>query len=287
MTTLFNRSGVERKPNSKDEKDNPLFKSKQHCTRCGGAGGADKWGQQGTNTGWTCWRCGGSTIDPNPLIEKLYEADKLAKLNEAQAKRDATRAAKAKAAAEAEAERVVREKADVRAAHKPLLDRMKALVCEEKLSDTEGFLGSMWAQVTVKARALSEKQTEALTASLDRIEAENARKTRADFVGVVGEKVELVLHFRKIISLGDQFRPFYIVLFRTDDGSEVVYKGGSPHACGIETVWNEADRSWEWPKESTVHLKATVKAHEYNERFNEPQTLIQRPKVIDQKKEAA
>lgn len=66
------------------------------CGRCGGAGGGPQW----SHTGWTCFQCGGSGKG-GVKTGKLYTADRLAKLNAAQAKRDAKSAAKTKAAAEA------------------------------------------------------------------------------------------------------------------------------------------------------------------------------------------
>jgi len=62
------------------------------CSRCGGAGGGDKW----QFTGWTCFDCGGSG-KAQPRTEKLYTADQLAKLDAAQGKRDAKRAVEAAA----------------------------------------------------------------------------------------------------------------------------------------------------------------------------------------------
>jgi len=60
------------------------------CSRCGGAGGADKW----IFTGYTCYKCGGSGfMGYRPC--KLYSAEKLEKLNinreKAQARAEAKR----------------------------------------------------------------------------------------------------------------------------------------------------------------------------------------------------
>lgn len=64
------------------------------CNRCGGAGGGGQW----AHTGWTCFECGGSGKG-GIKTARLYTADRLAKLNAAQAKRDAVKMAQAQAAA--------------------------------------------------------------------------------------------------------------------------------------------------------------------------------------------
>lgn len=63
------------------------------CVRCGGAGGSDKWAA----TGWKCFRCDGHCVDPERRFQRAYTAAELVKLNAAQAKAHATRAAKAEA----------------------------------------------------------------------------------------------------------------------------------------------------------------------------------------------
>src|SRR5258707_155916 len=66
------------------------FSQARTCGRCGGAGGADKW----AHTGWTCFDCSGKGTNGTELI-KVYTAEKLAKLNEAAAKRNAKKVAEA------------------------------------------------------------------------------------------------------------------------------------------------------------------------------------------------
>ena len=73
------------------------------CDRCGGVGGADAW----KYTGWTCYKCGG---------ERMIEATWIERTPEYQAKLDAKREARRKAAEEQfekeKAERLAKIKAE-------------------------------------------------------------------------------------------------------------------------------------------------------------------------------
>lgn len=108
MTTeYFTREGAPFEPNIRtgsvkvidDHRATVMVPHK--CSRCGGAGGADKW----RPTGWTCFQCGGAGYLGMREI-KLYSQEKLAKLNatrdKQRAKKEAVRSAM-RAAAEAEA----------------------------------------------------------------------------------------------------------------------------------------------------------------------------------------
>ena len=59
------------------------------CSRCGGAGGSDAW----KFTGWTCFECGGSGNGTVHTV-KVYTAEKLAKLQASEVRRNAKREAK-------------------------------------------------------------------------------------------------------------------------------------------------------------------------------------------------
>jgi len=53
------------------------------CRKCGGQGGSESW----RYTGYTCYRCGGSGLDPKPEIYKEYTPEYAEKLAEQRQKR--------------------------------------------------------------------------------------------------------------------------------------------------------------------------------------------------------
>ncbi len=276
MTTLFLRDGTEAKANGATKTGAPTLTRDQTCSRCGGQGGADKW----KPTGWTCFRCGGNGKDPNKAVLKLYTQEKLEKLNIAADKR----AEKARIVREEnekiEAARQEAERATVLAANAPLLARIKKLVPERK----EGsFFASIIEQIEVKARNLSDRQTEVVEASLAKIEAENARLAAAAHVGVVGSRCEMTLTLKKIVSWGDQYTTgiTYLMIMQNENGSKVLYKGQSPHSLGFKTKYDPEMRASYIPLDQTVTVIASVKEHTLSKFNGEPETLIQRPKVVE------
>lgn len=278
MVTLFTRAGVEQKPNGTNEKGAPVFRSKKTCSRCGGLGGADAW----AHTGWTCYRCGGNGIDPNALVEKLYDAEKLVKLNATKAKADAKRATvKAEKAAEEKA-RAERERNEVRSSHKDLIDRLVRLA-GDKITE-EGFFQSIHDQVMVQSRYLSERQVEAVTNSLDKIEVEIARREAATHIGSVGETREFTLTLVKVTSYGSQYDlggVKYYCTFKDENGCKVLYKGTSPQSLGMVGRYDMSDNSYSYTVGQTIRVKAKIKEHSYNKYTEEPETVIQRPKALE------
>lgn len=79
----------------KVDKNGTKYWANNVCRRCGGAGGAEQW----RFTGFKCYRCGGSGIDPTPSIYKEYTEEYAKKLAErrrkVQEKKEAERKAKA------------------------------------------------------------------------------------------------------------------------------------------------------------------------------------------------
>src|SRR5208282_2709867 len=71
-----------------NEKGKPFTSHVDRCSRCGGAGGSDKW----AHTGWTCYQCGG-TGKGSLVVSKLYTAEQLAKLNATRDKKNAVKEA--------------------------------------------------------------------------------------------------------------------------------------------------------------------------------------------------
>lgn len=181
------------------------------CGRCGGAGGADKW----AHTGWTCFDCGGSGDARKVTTEKLYTAEKLAKLDATQTKvrakkQAALEAKRAAARAEARAHRKVtlapdldllriywplrhvvtiqgdyiRNEGDelVRQTKKPVHEILRSILKRGEASVKQiAALGS-----------LAESHTKRLQ--------EAKRREASHYVGKVGERVELTITVTKVIQ---------------------------------------------------------------------------------------
>lgn len=252
MESLFDRGGIERTPNGMAD-GKPVYCYKTTCNRCGGAGGADKW----NHTGYTCFECKGSGKGP-VRAAKLYTAEKLAKLNASQAKREEKR----RIAAQAKANAIAAER-DARRA--------------KFLTDNAGFIaklrtlgGDFWGQFASdfleRCQDASPRQMEVVDAEIARRAAQAASK----HVGAVSERVTLIVTTEKVVDITvreaggyARFGSRYLFLARDSHGNRIVYKGNG-----------------DFPREGeTATIKATVAEHaEYN---GELQTLVQRPKCIE------
>lgn len=86
----FFRSGIKcERPVTQINKTTAFFIDKKPCSRCGGAGGAEKWNL----TGWTCYACGGDG-HLGDKIYKVYTVEKLQQLNRLVQKNQLARVAK-------------------------------------------------------------------------------------------------------------------------------------------------------------------------------------------------
>jgi hypothetical protein len=231
------------------------------CSRCGGAGGSSKWAM----TGFTCFDCNGSGKG-SIRTEKLYTAEKLAKLNVSQAKRDAVAAAKLQAKVEQLSREADARRAEFEAANPGLIAAIEQLAAGE---NPNPFMLDM-ARRLRDLGTLTGNQTEAVKTSVARIAAQAAAKAASGFVGEVGKRVNLVLTIERIIQLeaANSYMPRYarfaapsLHLCRDEQGNRVVYKG-----TGFIGQTGE-----------TVRLKATVEEH--SDYKGEKQTKIARPKV--------
>lgn len=112
------------------DKGTAKFEYQAPCPRCGGAGGSSAW----TFTGWVCFECSGRGIG-EVKTGRLYTAERLAKLNATQAKREAKRAE----AARIENERREAEAAAARTlfveAHAQLIEAARGLVRDSFVYD--------------------------------------------------------------------------------------------------------------------------------------------------------
>lgn len=222
------------------------------CSRCGGAGGSDKW----DHTGWTCFDCSGTGEGPTREMT-VYTPEAFARLEAIRAKRAAKAAAAAKAAEdERRSPYLAWEAANLHVleqaqAHAPatLVDRLKHS-CSRFVIPPEWLLG---ACVEAALRGLLRQDV----------------KAASEHVGEVGKRAEITLTCEKVLDYSERgsngylFRAFYIALMRDEAGNRVVYKGGAlPLGEG-----------------QTGRFKATVKEH--GERDGEKQTVVARPLRLD------
>jgi len=217
------------------------------CAKCGGLGHGP-WHQDGG----ICYRCGGFGKE-RARNEPVYDAEKLAVLQAAQAKRDEKKAAK-KAAADAAARAQIDAAAEQFSAANPgLIEWLRA-----KRGD---FFQSLSEQFT-KRGSLSDAQVAALV----RIRAQDAERaatgSASQHVGVVGDRHRFVLSVRIVRSFESVYGIIWLHVCDDADGNVIVYKGSKELAGRGETVT----------------VDATVSEH--GEREGTKQTIIKRPKII-------
>ena len=249
-TKWFSRYGTEITRKVTPINDNTAeYTYQDRCSRCGGAGGAEAW----RYTGWTCYDCGGTGLG-NIRTEKVYTAEKLAKLNAAQEKRDAKKA-----------EKLAAEYAEKTAAHKVWREaHAEALALMESTKDGNPFLLDLVC--TAEVRPLSDRQLETGIIAANRVIERQKQNETKTWIGTVGERIEFSWTTDKVIELqpvqfGYRLVYNYLVLGHDENGNALKYVGNT----------------YAWPKVGdTVSCKATIKDHsEYN---GLKQTVISRPK---------
>ncbi len=263
-TGWFDRQGVERKPSGKDEKtDRPIAVIGRRCGRCGGAGGSEKWGPHGSNTGWTCYDCGGTGCGPNTIV-KLYTAEETARLDGSIAKRRATKAEKYRLAQEARVaaeEKGRQERAEMLAADPFMID-FKALMDsfitrsyetgEIEKDRTPDFIRDMWERV--QHTDLSDKQRGAVDKFIFNMHERARKASISAWQGEVGDRIEFTAKVVavRVISYGapryqgrfpgDELDK-HLIKFETEEGQLLTWK---------TTKWLDLD--------TIVTAKGTVKA---------------------------
>lgn len=224
------------------------------CSRCGGAGGAEKW----KHTGFTCYDCGGSGNGPIK-VETVYTPEAYAKYAATQAKRAesaalrraAKLAAKAEETAKANAERWARFSAEFPG----------IVVAMNEHAGKDRILDDLRDSATLHG-GLSERQRELFASRVAAI----AARAGSDYLDAkTGDRITLRLTVEKIFfgtSDGrSRFAPSSLHLCRDDRGNRIVYRGsGFIGAAG-----------------DTNTIKATVCG--FDEYAGEKQTLIERPKM--------
>lgn len=258
------------------------------CPRCGGAGGGDQWAY----TGWTCYECGGTGQRSTPQIIKEYTPEYRAKLDAQRAKR-------------AEKQRLERVK-EFRDNLPKLIEEKgfnadgKAYVAVGNTYDIKEQLkdaGAKWKPVLnswIFTEAPSQFSTVELTAeecldfheesgvvdwkSLNYSELIQSKlpkeeKTISNYVGNVGDKVELEVTLEKVRSwdvpsyAGYGMTTKVLYVFRDVFGNILVW---ATTGFGVNAEEVQAG--------DKAILKGTVSAHtEYD---GEKQTTLKRCKVL-------
>lgn len=270
---LFNRQGEERKP-TRIWNGKPQYVTRQLCSRCGGAGGSDKW----KHTGWTCYRCGGNRWDPNPLIEKLYTAEQNAKLDGIAAKKLAAKLAKRAAAAEVERLRQIAERAEIISQNSDIIARIEAELAHGEVE----ILRSVLDRITQSAKDPTERQVEVVEQIIARNAAERERLLTVGHVGAIKERRDFTLTLLYCRSeLIDQFPTIWShwSLFTDENGCKIACKS-APWVLGLKH-----ERDEPYTKGQVIRVKATVTEHRFDKK-NEPVTYINRPKQIEEAKAA-
>lgn len=256
-TELFDRTGKQVTRFARDSKGKPFITEQLPCSRCGGEGGSQKW----AHTGFTCFDCGG-TGKGRIVTVKLYTAEKLAKLDAAKAKKDAKRTAERAAAAAARQAEADARRADFMLVYKTLLDRAATFAPRSE------FIADVLNKVVANA-SISEKQEAALIASMDRMEAEDARKATASYLGKEGERLRGIdVTVLYVYQFDTAFGVKTITTMRDKTGNTIVSKGQYLASKGCELT-----------------IDGTVKEHSLYK--GEKQTQLQRVKIIREEQAVA
>ena len=237
------------------------FTQRKMCGRCGGQGRSQAWAY----TGFVCYDCGGACFLGTETI-KVYTAEKLAKLNAAQEKANATRAAKA-AVKEAARQAEIAARAEAFKAENAALIAAAVPYMTHTEEQEPGFI----ERVMTKALAesfITENQAAAVLKSIAMIEERARVSAASQHVGKVGERLEIPVTVERVASwerpkFGAHWitEVFAIVTMRTAEGNAIVSKSAS--------FWSEKGRQFT--------IRATVKEH--SEFKGEKQTIVARVQV--------
>lgn len=258
------------------DKGLPFIEIPRPCDHCSVVNGERIWcrgienGRPYSRTGFECWKCGNSGFHGTDKL-RLYTAERLAVLNKAQATREATQARKADEkrqqelaawAAWADANRDVVEFLAKFAEWKP----------EYGASEFQAGLYTKANRLAQKIQ-ISEAEVGFVRKVIASRNARDEKAAASQWIGQIGDRIEVtVTNVRTIdVSFGGWPRVNrYIVVLETDDGQTLKYVGDS------NAVPYRNGDSWA--------IKATVAGHE--EYQGTRQTVIQRPKAIEQKEAA-
>jgi hypothetical protein len=257
MQNLFSRDGTKFNGTPEfNDAGKPVRYVPVACDRCCVINGQRLWvrwienNQPRSNTGFDCWTCGNTGVR-GQRKERLYTAVELARVN----KSAATRAVR-----KAEAHRIAVEQAEAALVAKEAAFRTGNADFIAKLDTLDG---DYWDGFKQSFYARREAPTDRQIALVEGEVAKRQKNAVSEFVGIVGQKVDLILTVERIVVLHSEFYGTnYITIARTPEGNVVTYKG----LVDLGAVGE------------TKTVKATVKDHTLYQ--NTRQTVIQRPKLL-------
>lgn len=215
---------------------------KASCSRCGGQGGAEAW----KRTGFTCYKCHGD--GGHRLVrETVYD-------REAFVKREAKQQAKVAAKRAADQAKADATKASFEAAHGDLIAKVA------QITKPSAFLCDIIEKGN-KYGSISEAQAAAAYRAADTEIARQEQNKTAQWVGTVGDRIEITGTIVSRIAYASTFGVVVISVLKDKAGNIFVQKGRGIGDKGEE-----------------VTIKATVKEH--GVRDGVKQTIISRPKAI-------
>lgn len=266
------------------------------CSRCGGAGGSDKWAL----TGWTCFECGGTGVRNKPLIFKEYTPEHEAKLKaqrekrqaKLQAQRDAEERAKAQ---ELNAKFFSRNGMDAEGNIWVILGDTYSIKDDLKEAGCKfhHFMGwhcdhelSGYPQIKLTASQIctmneygsyydfDTKKAGELISEAQRAHEELTAPKASQYVGNIGDKIEMPVTFWKMSTYKVQaFGGYYN---RDEPAMETKYIYSFIDASGNCLIWNTTSFHQLSDGDKLI-LKGTIKRH--SEYKGIKQTELQRCKI--------
>lgn len=251
MTTLFHRDGTTCTTPTTAVKNGGAHTSVVHkCTRCGGAGRSSAW----IRTGSVCFDCHGAGNKGMKTV-RVFTTEKLAKLNDDKAARDAKKIAEIRA-------KVAARRVQAKIERTKLFrdNEVLARAAWTKRHDNP-FLKDIITKGLVNG-SLSERQIQAADESIVRMEDRIRRESTMTFVGKEGNRASATLEVVKIVSGGSHWRPWCLTILKDESGNTLTTFG----KCPVST------------EDGAVACTFFVKEHEV--RNDLPQTAINRIKVV-------
>ena len=248
------------------------------CPRCGGAGGADAW----IHTGWTCYECGGTGKAIKPRIRKIYTPEYAAKLAE-------RRLARAKAKAPEDNAKFFK-KFGMNEEGKTWVVMGKTFEIKDQLKEAgakfNSFIGwhfdhavSEYDCFELSIEDIAEKDDVGVWVLFDAWWIEkilkekrnaHAPKTKSEWIGEVGDKLEITVKFLKYYTFETHFS-YYGEL-------NIVYKFADLN--GNTVVW-KTTKNLDLEPDKEYVIKGTVK--ELSEYRGDKQTVLTRCKILGAK----
>lgn len=287
----------------REDKNGTKYYADYKCPRCGGQGGRDEW----LFTGFTCYKCGGTGTVDKPIIYKEYTPEYAAKLQARREKlaekRRAERMAKAEElnanffkdlgfSADGKAWVVVGNTYEIKDALKEngaryineigwhfdhpdngydcfMVEACKMYEIYDGLYDFQGF---------GKGRRFTDEFPEYLQAQKDQHIRKKNESNPSDYVGSVGDKINLEVTFINQASFENYNRkygmPKYtnVYTFADAEGNVFVWKT----ANALDKIVN--DEYVDIKIGEIVNIKGTIKEHQEYKGLK--QTVLTRCKII-------